>query len=292
MRKLALVVLFSFVAFFSHSEFSYAADPAPKMSGIKIWQEREKSDGNKQLCGFFTGCAVAGQDVVVELSGISYSNGTIVPNGTYAVVGLMSDNVIKCPKLDTVVFVQNGKLGPITFFGDKIKTQCQYYLAVDIVGTTLEDGTVIEKHSYTGIVSPEVQAACGEDECDSDLGVLQSSLYELCSQIKKDTDQYDACMTCFTNNGVWTAVGCIPSQPESIIKTIITIGLAIGGGVVLVMIMVGSFMLSVSQGDPNKTKEAREIITSAIIGLLFVIFSVTILQFIGVSILHIPGFGE
>lgn len=292
MRKLALVVLFSFVAFFSHSSFIYAEDPTPKISGMQIWQEREKSDGSKQLCGFFTGCAVAGQDVVVELSGLSYSNGVIVPNGTYAVVGLMSDHVIDCPKLDTVVFVQNGKLGPITFYGDKIKTKCQYYLAVDIVGTTLDDGTKIEQHSYTGVLSPEVQAACSESECDTDLGVLQSSLYELCSQIKKGTDQYEACMTCFTNNGVWTAVGCIPSKPESIIKTIITIGLAIGGGVVLVMIMVGSFMLSVSQGDPNKTKEAREIITSAIIGLLFVIFSVTILQFIGVSILHIPGFGE
>ena len=58
------------------------------------------------------------------------------------------------------------------------------------------------------------------------------------------------------------------------------------------MILVGAFMLSVSQGDPNKTKEAKEIITSAIIGLLFVIFSVTILQFVGVEILHIPGFGE
>ena len=39
-------------------------------------------------------------------------------------------------------------------------------------------------------------------------------------------------------------------------------------------------------------KEAKEMITSAIVGSLFIIFSITILQFIGVSILHIPGFGE
>jgi len=29
-----------------------------------------------------------------------------------------------------------------------------------------------------------------------------------------------------------------------------------------------------------------------VMGILFIIFSVTILQFIGVTVLHIPGFGS
>lgn len=290
MRKLALVMLFSFVAFFSHSSFIYADDPTPNVPGKEIWQDREDGEGNAQSCGFFTGCSVAGTDVNIRLTGIAYNNGKLVPDDVYVQVDLIGKGG-GCSDYKLVGYAKSGTWESIVP-GDKVKTNCQYSLRVTLPSGTFADGTEVEAQTYESPYAPEVQAACEEEECDEDLGVLQSSLYELCSQIKKGTDQHEACMACFTNNGVWTAVGCIPSKPESIIKTIITIGLAIGGGVVLVMIMVGSFMLSVSQGDPNKTKEAREIITSAIIGLLFVIFSVTILQFIGVSVLHIPGFGE
>ena len=51
-------------------------------------------------------------------------------------------------------------------------------------------------------------------------------------------------------------------------------------------------MFTTSQGDPKRASEARELITSAVLGLVFIIFSVTLLQFIGVTVLHIPGFGE
>ncbi len=126
-----------------------------------------------------------------------------------------------------------------------------------------------------------------EDAVDSDI------VYSICKQIDISKPEYSFCMNCFDKKGIWTAVGCIPTEsPTGIIQVIITIGLGLSGGVVLIMILVGSAMLSVSQGDPNKTKEAQEIITAAIIGLIFVIFSITILQFIGVSILKIPGFGE
>ena len=64
-----------------------------------------------------------------------------------------------------------------------------------------------------------------------------------------------------------------------------------GGGVALIMTLAGGFILSTSQGDPQKANQAKEMITNSVIGLLFVIFSVIILQFIGVTILQIPGFG-
>jgi len=136
---------------------------------------------------------------------------------------------------------------------------------------------------------------CDEDSCkttpvDADL----AGPYNLCLQ-QVSSDQGSAlerCIDCFSNNGIWTAIGCIPQTADGIISSIMQLGLVIAGAVVLIMILVGSFMLSTSQGDPKKTQEAKEMITSAIIGLLFVIFSITILQFIGVSIIKIPGFGE
>ncbi len=64
---------------------------------------------------------------------------------------------------------------------------------------------------------------------------------------------------------IWTAVGCIPRNPQKIISTLIQIGLAISGAIVLIMILVGAFMFSTSQGDPKKTQEAKELITSALV---------------------------
>lgn len=118
--------------------------------------------------------------------------------------------------------------------------------------------------------------------------------FELCNQIPESEDAaLAACRNCVADQDkVWTAVGCISKEPKDIIAQFITIGLGIGGGVALIMIIAGGFMLTISQGNPQKTNEAKEMITSAIIGLLFVIFSVVILQFIGVTIFRIPGFGE
>lgn len=113
--------------------------------------------------------------------------------------------------------------------------------------------------------------------------------YAICDQVR--TSDVDTCRTCMFSGGVWTAVGCIPTDPTRMIQVLMKIGLLIGGGVALLIILAGSFILSISQGDPKKTSEAKEMIASALIGLVFIIFSVSILQFIGLDLLQIPGFG-
>ena len=91
--------------------------------------------------------------------------------------------------------------------------------------------------------------------------------------------------------GIYTSLGCIPSTADGIVQSVVRIGIGISGGVALLMLLAGSFMLSTSQGEPKRAGEAKEMITSAVTGLLFIIFSVAILQFIGISLLRIPGFG-
>gem|GEM_PF-1621373 len=94
--------------------------------------------------------------------------------------------------------------------------------------------------------------------------------------------------------GIYTAIGCVSTSVTSdngMIAQLVRIGLGLAGGLALLMILAGAFTLSTSQGDPKKANEAKELVTSAVMGIIFIIFSVTLLQFIGVSVLQIPGFG-
>jgi hypothetical protein len=145
-----------------------------------------------------------------------------------------------------------------------------------------------------------VKNSCGDENCDevrtdvSGNAIIRD--FELCEQILNDEERSE-CDKCFSGSGsggeggVWTAIGCIPARPENIIKTFITLGISVGGGATLLLILTGAFRLTVSQGDPQATKDAKEQITSAVIGLVFILLSITILRFIGVSLFQIPGFG-
>lgn len=87
-----------------------------------------------------------------------------------------------------------------------------------------------------------------------------------------------------------TAFGNISTDPAGFIKSVFTILLSLAGGVALLLIMFSGYRLMTSQGNPERVQAAREQLTSAVVGLLFIIFSVAILQIIGVDILKIPGF--
>jgi cell division protein FtsX len=68
--------------------------------------------------------------------------------------------------------------------------------------------------------------------------------------------------------------------------------LGLAGGIAVILIIIAGYRLMASQGNPEAVQAAREQIISAIVGLVFVIFSLVILQVIGVDILKIPGFGR
>jgi hypothetical protein len=133
----------------------------------------------------------------------------------------------------------------------------------------------------------------------SPTGVTTVSEFLLCDQINKDEfpAQYDSCVQCVggegaeNKEGIWTAIGCIKREPQKIVVVLVRLGLMMGGGIALLMILISSFRLSISQGDPKAKDEARDMITAAFVGLVFIIFSVVIFQFVGVQILHIPGIG-
>jgi len=83
-----------------------------------------------------------------------------------------------------------------------------------------------------------------------------------------------------------------PTNPQEFVKTVFSILLGVAGGLALFLIIFSGYRLMTSQGNPETIQGARETLTSAIVGLLFIVFSFVILEVIGVDILHIPGFGR
>lgn len=100
------------------------------------------------------------------------------------------------------------------------------------------------------------------------------------------------CSACFTKDPpqAWTAIGCIPSDPGAFVSQFLGVGIGIAGGVAFLLIIFGGFQILTSAGNPEQLNAGRELVSSAIAGLLLIIFSVFILRIIGVNILGIPEF--
>lgn len=121
--------------------------------------------------------------------------------------------------------------------------------------------------------------------------------YNFCRQVP-DGPQRQACVACVgggdhvnPNGRIYTALGCIQTSEDGLVADLVKLLLGVGGGVALLTILAAAFTFTTSQGDTGKVKEAKELMTAAVSGLLFTIFSVIILNFLGVTILKIPGLG-
>lgn len=90
---------------------------------------------------------------------------------------------------------------------------------------------------------------------------------------------------------VGTAIGNISTEPAGFVGTIFSLVLGLAGGIAVLLIIISGYKLMSSRGNPEQLQAAREQLTAAIVGLLFIIFSFVILQIIGVDILRLPGFG-
>lgn len=113
----------------------------------------------------------------------------------------------------------------------------------------------------------------------------------LCSRITS-TDEQTACSNCIKDGGgIWSGIGCLSTDIPTLVKDkILGVGLGFAGMFALLCIIYAAFRLQTSQGNPEKIKKAQELLTSCIMGLMLIIFSVFILRLIGVDILKIPGF--
>jgi len=121
-------------------------------------------------------------------------------------------------------------------------------------------------------------------------GTYIKSLEQLCFAQEKVTDK-EKCLNCANDGGIWSGIGCIYTNTQTFIqKTVFRLGIGLAGGFSILCIIYAAFMMQSSQGNPEKIKKAQEMITSCIMGLMLIIFSVFILRLVGFNILQIPGF--
>lgn len=90
-----------------------------------------------------------------------------------------------------------------------------------------------------------------------------------------------------------TAIGCINAlgDQNQFLGQILRFAVGIGGGIAFLLIVYAGFMVMTAAGDPERLKAGQELLTSAISGLILLIFSVFILRFIGIDILGLNQFG-
>jgi hypothetical protein len=93
-----------------------------------------------------------------------------------------------------------------------------------------------------------------------------------------------------SGTGINTAIGCIPITNEEVLTTyLLQWGIGIGGGIAFLLIVLASFMLITSGGNPERLSAGKELLIAAIGGLLMLILSAYVLTIIGIDILRIPG---
>lgn len=90
-------------------------------------------------------------------------------------------------------------------------------------------------------------------------------------------------------NGISTAIGCIDvlGGQTTFLTELLRWAVGVGGGIAFLLIVYAGFMIMTATGNPERLKAGQELLTSAISGLILLIFSLFILNFIGVNILGI-----
>lgn len=132
----------------------------------------------------------------------------------------------------------------------------------------------------TAVGTPSSAGACNDSTCSSAAG-------QPCN-----TRTGEPIYGNVAGDGIMTAIGCVPTEPQALIQGLMKVGTGAAGAVALLLMIGGAFQMITSAGNAETLKKGQQQFTSAIIGLLFIIFSILLLQVIGVDILNLPGFNR
>ncbi len=99
----------------------------------------------------------------------------------------------------------------------------------------------------------------------------------------------------------YTMLGCIRTnlnsfQQEgaaaSVVQILLNIVFSTVGGIAILFIIYGSFIIMTSQDSPERINYGKRLIYGAIVGLIFALSSVFLIRFLSTGVLKIPDFGK
>lgn len=131
--------------------------------------------------------------------------------------------------------------------------------------------------------------------CDAGLQCSEAGICETAKSSSGPLEPYDPeCIgstgTRSGYKGVKTALGCLPVDPQTFINVATPWAIYLGAGIGFLLGVFGALMIVLSAGNPEKMQAGKEMITSAIGGLILIIFAVLILETVGVKILGLFAF--
>lgn len=281
MNKITLFIVLTFLFLFSFTTPFVVAQNSN--TGLKVFGDFFSimtSGGNEGVNGKakFPGlnCGVGGaKDGTEECCNTSMTSEISQPDimkqpiisGTLGIFDILLSNF---PIVGALVSYTKNQISTTIDSVNKISTYNKNFNSPCVVGVPSSSGT---------------NCKCEASESAS----LNRAVGKLCYKYLTDSKELKSCLACAISNGMWTAIGCVPLNLQSFIsKFLLSTGIGLGGVVSLLCIIYSAFMMQTSQGNPEKIKKAQENMTSCILGLIMIIFSVFIIRLIGVDILKIP----
>jgi len=152
-------------------------------------------------------------------------------------------------------------------------SQGDYFVEISNDSCSLSPGTLQCSRKFTVDINAPLQERPG------------TTTYDMCQS-------NPTCIACQGSGQTWTALGCLhTNNPTSFIAQLFQVALSIAGGIAVLLIIFGAFQIILASGNPEKIQQGKQIITSALTGVLFIIFSLFLLRLIGRDILKITNFG-
>ena len=179
-------------------------------------------------------------------------------------------------------------------------TFCAALLTLLVPSTALAQGTY--SCVWHGVTASGDNCTFGVNSCHTDYVPPNdackglSSIPFLCKSANtcipsSSTSNQLTCIASDGTDGINTALGCLSTDARygGFVGDILRLSVALGGGIALLIIIYGIFTITTSAGIPDKIKAGQDLITSAVTGLIFIVFSLVLLNIIGVQLLAIPG---
>lgn len=92
------------------------------------------------------------------------------------------------------------------------------------------------------------------------------------------------------SQGINTALGCIPYTADGFAPALLGFLAGIVGAISLIVMLVATVQIMTAGGNPEAVQKGKELFTGAVMGLIFIVFSVGLLRLVAGDIIQLPGF--